>query len=337
MRLRTGFFLGFGASCAAAVACSCVTIDGKLVEMMDQKNIIVWDPESKTEHFIRDATFKTDASDLGFIAPTPSVPKMEEVDPAAFDVITAAIVEFERLWTEEHRKQGYKAGATAAAASTVEVIQAANVAGFEAVTVKASDAGGLGTWMKTHGFVSTPSVQTWTEFYIKKKWYLTLFRVSATLGGAKTGLVKLSFKTDQPFNPYYVPSGNIGKHAGEGLLVYFVGPGTYEAMTVPANNLTFYSATPLTDAYAKDLQKHLKLSSLPPKTTVSLFRDTGFPRAGVTDDVYFKQSGPQPVFPPQSDSDGSAEGGLTLGKVLGGLLIVIVALIAIKLSLSRSK
>ncbi|MEQ1935269.1 MAG: DUF2330 domain-containing protein, partial [Fimbriimonadaceae bacterium] len=145
MKLRNAIILGLIASVGIAVACSCVTISAQQVAMMDQTNIIVWEPDTKTEHFIRNAKFETDAPNLGFIAPTPSVPKMEEVDPEAFKTITTALEEFNKKQREGMDAAGAVPTASKSEHDAVEVVQVANVAGFKAVTVKASDASGLAT------------------------------------------------------------------------------------------------------------------------------------------------------------------------------------------------
>lgn len=296
MKLRTGFFLVFAGSCAAAMACCVVTLSNSLVAMMDQTNIIVWEADTKTEHFIRNAKFATDAPNLGFIAPTPSIPKMEEVDPAAFETIRRAIVEFQ---TEARKRLPATLSKSSGSSPRPEVIQVANIAGFKAVTLKASNAQGLAIWMKENGFITTPSIQTWTEFYIKKGWYLTAFKVSTVQGRAETGLVKLSFQTDRPFNPYYVPSYNIGARepGSMGLLVYFIAAGRYAPIGKPP--LYVHSTSPLVGKPATDVIAQLKLKSLPGETTVTTLLDHAFPRSDSKDDVYFERVGPQPQMPPE--------------------------------------
>jgi hypothetical protein len=60
---------------------------GKAVVNADQTVIIVWDAASKTEHFIRQASFKSDAEDFGFLVPTPSQPELEEAGNDAFPLL----------------------------------------------------------------------------------------------------------------------------------------------------------------------------------------------------------------------------------------------------------
>src|SRR5437763_10772306 len=67
-----------------AEACCPAPPSGKPVVNADQSVIIVWDAASKTEHFIRRASFKSDADDFGFLVPTPQKPELEESGDAAF-------------------------------------------------------------------------------------------------------------------------------------------------------------------------------------------------------------------------------------------------------------
>src|SRR5688572_30581538 len=65
-------------TCAAvpaqkSAACGAVTRHGNAVVNADQTVIMVWDEARRTQHFIRQASFKSDANDVGFIVPTPSV------------------------------------------------------------------------------------------------------------------------------------------------------------------------------------------------------------------------------------------------------------------------
>lgn len=218
MQTRILFLIGLTAAAGLAVACCCVSYSTDKVAILAQKNIIVWNPETKTEAFIRNAKFETGAKDFGFITPTPSVPKLVEVDPDVFKTLDAVIKEFEA----KRRPRTLSAGGSTA--SAVEVIQVAKVAGYDAVTLKASDASALAEWMRKHNYHTTLSIQNWTDFYIKKGWYLTAFKVAAEKGKAETGLVKMTFKTETPFNPYYVPADNISANAtGKGLAITLLG------------------------------------------------------------------------------------------------------------------
>src|SRR5262245_18790749 len=58
---------------------------GENVDVADETALIVWDDSTRTEHFIRQATFVGDAYDFGFLVPTPNRPQLENADAEVFD------------------------------------------------------------------------------------------------------------------------------------------------------------------------------------------------------------------------------------------------------------
>lgn len=268
-------------------ACCSVGIGKNSVFFAGQRNIIVWDPATKTEHFIRQAVFETEGASLGFIAPTPSIPKLEEVDAEAFKTLDD---------TEPHEPTGGMDSAAASAGATEmmpQIVQEMDIAGYHVVTLKASDASGLAKWMKQNGYSTSKPVEEWTEFYIKKSWYLTCFKVLSDSGTASTGLVKMSFTTEKPFNPYLVPADNFPEHEGMSVLgLYFVGPGVYapeKGGTKQTLNKKWEAS--LDNSTVSKLKTELKLASLPEGASLTAFEDSQFPNIEATDDVYFVRTG----------------------------------------------
>jgi hypothetical protein len=265
-----------------AFACCAMGLDD--VFFGSQKNIIIWNPATKMQHFVRKADFVTESKDMGFIAPTPSIPELAEANEKAFDLLPS--------WPELNPSKSDGADtASAAAAESVEVIQKVNVAGYEATTLKANDAGALAAYMKANGYKTNPGIEKWTAYYIKKGWMLTAFKVKSKDGRATTGLVRMSFKTDKPFNPYYVPKEN--QNGGAGLEVYFfsnepylptVGQsGTFKPVQAEVTEVDRIKLS----AIASNLK--IKLPYVQGLTTVSMFRDETFPNAA-TDDLFFTPS-----------------------------------------------
>ena len=68
-----------------ASACAPAPRAGERVDVVEESAVIVWDPATKTEHFIRRATFGGEARDFGFLVPTPAVPVLAEVGNDVFD------------------------------------------------------------------------------------------------------------------------------------------------------------------------------------------------------------------------------------------------------------
>src|SRR6266849_6327731 len=65
-------------------ACCPAPPPGRQVVNADQTVILLWDAATKTQHFIRKASFQSEAEDFGFLVPTPSQPELEESGNQAF-------------------------------------------------------------------------------------------------------------------------------------------------------------------------------------------------------------------------------------------------------------
>ena len=99
-------------------ACCPVSRMGKNYRIADQRVLIAWDPQTKIEHFVRQAAFDPPLSpkklneqttsqrdesedrseskgvepdDFGFLVPSPSEPQIEEADARVFDALETAI------------------------------------------------------------------------------------------------------------------------------------------------------------------------------------------------------------------------------------------------------
>src|SRR6185312_5575393 len=59
-------------------ACCPAPRSGEPVVNADQTVILLWDPATKTEHFIRRASFKSQGDDFGFLVPSPTRPDLDE-------------------------------------------------------------------------------------------------------------------------------------------------------------------------------------------------------------------------------------------------------------------
>lgn len=283
--------IGVVVSLSAAVwPCCGVSIDGKGVVFGGQANVIIWDADTKTQHFIRQASFETEAPDLGFIAPTPSVPELEIADVALYRAL-------EDLAPKPSgcAAQGLPTESAAASAGGVEVVQVKDVGAYRATTLRADDAKALAKWMTENGYVTTPSVEKWTEFYIGKKWYLTAFKIraDADLKQARTEAIRMTFKTDQPYNPYFVPKDNISDDIRAGLVIHFVSKGTY-TNRVPSTDRTLKSKwkSRLDDDSLAAMRKALKhdLPGVSAGWEVARYEDWSFP-SEVSDDLYFTYAG----------------------------------------------
>ena len=68
-----------------------------------EQAVILWDAATKTEHFIRAASFTSTSADFGFLVPTPTLPTLHEADARLFDSLgrrTVARVEYQKYIVE---------------------------------------------------------------------------------------------------------------------------------------------------------------------------------------------------------------------------------------------
>jgi len=268
---------------AVASACCGVAPHGQPVKFGDQSNIIVWNPATKTEDFIRNAYFDSMAKDFGFIAATPVMPKLAGVNERAFDLLSGL-----------GPRSGDTAGnEPAAAAGSIDVLQQVDVGKYTATTVRSDDPAAMSAYLKSNGYASNPDTDEWIAFYTKKNWVFTAFKVREKPDGkSSTGVIKMTFKTDEPFNPYYVPGVNSG---GNGILkVYFVSDGTYSATVGHSAgwNAPMWDRKIPEDA-VNGLSADLEIpqADLPKNLTVTYFEKYGW-LEGAKDDLYFHRDSP---------------------------------------------
>jgi hypothetical protein len=87
--------------------------------------------------------------------------------------------------------------------------QYADIAGFDAVVLKASDPTALRDWLEKHGYDARPMLINWVAPYVKKGWIITAFQIAKKdRPGDRLSpqAVRMSFKTVKPFFPYREPA-----------------------------------------------------------------------------------------------------------------------------------
>lgn len=218
-------------------ACAPAPHAGEQIDVVEESAVIVWEPATKTQHFIRRATFRGNARDFGFLVPTPSAPTLAAVDDEIFDTLQKKIepptVEQTRrefqwsllgplLWSYRLANKG-----ESTTDAGVNVLETAKVAGYDAAVLDASDAGALRAWLETHGYATSPGLEQWLDVYVRQRWTITAFKIDKTqaTADAQTQAVKMSFTTDRPFFPYREPvSQGTGGNTHRVLRVFFLGP-----------------------------------------------------------------------------------------------------------------
>jgi len=224
-------------------ACCPAPPGGKPVLNADQTVVLVWDPATKTEHFVRRATWASAAPDFGFLVPTPTAPELEESGDAAFPMlakITAPEVERRSRPVDcSGCMRSSKGVAASAQAPAVSVLQEKTVAGFHAVVLEAKSAGALVDWLKEHGYAFSPEVEAWAKPYVEGGYKITALRVANDTPGSErvaAASLRISFKTETPLFPYREPDASKAVaelHPPPRLLrLYFVSDGRYDGALV---------------------------------------------------------------------------------------------------------
>lgn len=247
MVTRTGVMLSLAALAVSSVvlepaaACCPAPPSGKPVVNADQTVLIIWDAATKTEHFIRQASFKSAADDFGFLVPTPTQPELAESGNEAFPLLRKLTEPDVQKVPRPNGGMGCGCSkstvAVGVARDEVRILEEKLVAGFQAVVLEATSADALVQWLKEHGYAFSPAVEAWARPYVEGGWKITALRVAKEKEGPPSQTVaasslRLSFKTDRPLFPYREPDDQ-GQTAALGashrlLRIYFVSDARYQ-------------------------------------------------------------------------------------------------------------
>ena len=299
-----------------ATACATAPPAGAVVAVADESAVIVWDEATKTEHFVRRATFRSAAKDFGFLVPTPSKPELSEASDASFarleDVIRPETVQVHHTRLEPtlmlfffFLARGSKSAPMEVARAPVRVLEEKRVAGYDAAVLEADDAGALEQWLKEHGYAQRPALAEWLAPYVQKKWKLTAFKVADPTAGDQpqnlgTNAVRMSFHTERPFFPYREPRDQRESlppalSTSRSLRVFFIGT-SRAAATIGEGTTTFAGTTAWAGPF--DAAKAELPVAAPPGAWLTLFQDDASPRPG-TDELWLAKAKDQtPIKPP---------------------------------------
>lgn len=210
----------------------------EMASIASEKAIIVWEPSSQTETFIRTANFQGKGADFGFIVPSPTEPELSEVTPGVYSVLDVIL---NKRYPHPVAPGGLRAGSGGFGGGSggghVEIVKEQVVSGMKATVLKATDTEALELWLANNEYVATPEVMRWTEFYVANNYYLTAFKIDRKPGSdqIKTATVKMVFRTKIPFYPYREPQGQSQKNGARSLAVYFIAPWLAKARYMNSN------------------------------------------------------------------------------------------------------
>ena len=318
MVIRFGLLLSFLATCAwlsqvsePAQSCCPAPPRGKPVVNADQTVVILWDAANKMQHFIRQASFKSDADDFGFLVPSPSEPQLEESGNGVFPFLLKL--------TEPEIKSvksggGMGCGCTkfmtkdgrdkAMAPPQVKVLQEKLVAGFHASVLEAKSATALVGWLKDNGYAYSLEIEAWAKPYVDEGWKITALKVAkdkdAKDKAVTAGALRISFKTDRPLFPYREPDYKSAADAlgarSRLLRIYFVAEARYDGELTKENPWTGKVAWSgkVNAADRKTVLDHLKLpeNTGPADWWLTEFEDA-WPYKVAPADVYFSRAANQ--------------------------------------------
>jgi hypothetical protein len=312
--VRRGLLFGvslWAALAATAYPCAPAPPAGYRASVLAEQALIVWDPQARLEHFIRRASFSTDAPDFGFLVPTPARPELAEAPDAVFDQVNSAIqpeIVRSRTWRLEPTLLLFypflrmRSGGPLDTAHTVRVLEEKRIAGYDATVVEANDASALLRWLGAHGYDARPELREWLKPYVERRWTITAFKVAPPAGETRVGTqaVRMSFACERPFFPYREPADQRqGESPARELWVYLVAPQRLDG-TVGADrpwNRELLYAAPRQDVGTL-LAAALLPSATPGGSWLHAFRDRSSPRPGVDDLFFGPAASAEPVLPP---------------------------------------
>jgi hypothetical protein len=293
-----------------APACCPASPSGQPVINADQTVIILWDAATKTQHFIRKASFKSEAADFGFLVPTPAQPELSESGNDAFPFL-------QKLTEPETKKmprpsEGMSCGcsrtakfAADAPKLAVQVLDEKVVAGFQAVVLQADSANALVDWLKQNDYAFSPQVEAWAKPYVDAGWKITALKVARSKEAradksVAAAALRITFHTDRPLFPYREPDPeSFAKSLGAShrlLRIYFLADARYQGdltKEVPWTGQVAWA----NKLSAADRKKALELLQLPETTGPAEWWLTEFedhwPYRAAPADVYFARSSDQ--------------------------------------------
>jgi len=297
---------------------------GVTVSILTEQALIVWDPATRRQHFIRRASFESAAADFGFLVPTPTPPELAEAPDSVFDRLHEAIqpevvhltglrpvpsalvfLPFIFLSRSAPEGAGIPVAAPAGpsfAAPPVRVLEEKRVAGYEAAVLQADDAPALLGWLKAHHYDARPELLEWLRAYVDQHWTITAFKVARGSGAERvaTQAVRMSFTTERPFFPYREPADQRRGHFGARRLgVYLVAPGRMVGTIGPSRDwpadVPWAAPNAALDTVVTPVLP--AGSTLPAGAWLNAFVDTASPRPGV-DDLFFALARTQQTVKP---------------------------------------
>ena len=336
-------------------ACAPVLRKDGFAQVADESAIIIWNAKTKTEHFIRRATFLTAEKDLGFLVPTPSTPAIESASEDSFKHLEKVTEPKTRTITREYSRYGkgryhgmksMPTGGGMAELPTVRVVGEGRVGHLDYAILEADKTDALQQWLEKHGYAARPDLTAWLEQYVKAKWKITAFKFAKDVkaggpGGVATSALRMTFTADRPFFPYSEPGAQSmppsGIREARLLRVYFLGESRFRGEL--AGGGIWSAGVPWSNTLAADekdeLLRHLGLpaGAAPENAWLTEFEDRANMRPPSSDLFFladsFSGSVSRPeitveVDPPAPPGADPWRSFLIIAGITGGLLLMLI-------------
>ncbi|HXH60217.1 MAG TPA: DUF2330 domain-containing protein, partial [Fimbriimonadaceae bacterium] len=277
---------------ASIVLPCCLAFPAKSpMSLVDEKAVIVWNPDTKEEHFIRQAAFDGSAKNFGFIVPAPTLPKVAAVDGSVFSTLD------DFVQANNSPSNGIGCGQSrtdsATTAGGVDVVDQYMVGDYEATILKATDGKSMSEWLEKNGYSTRDAMTKWLDHYAQMGWFFAALKFvrAKDADTPETKAVRVTFTTDVPCYPYKMPTDTWPSGHYRPLALYFIGPGIARAQ-YRGDSKDWEAKIVWSGKIGKDLSKSLadalglKMEDVPPDFTVTAFLNTRDSR-GYDHDLFF--------------------------------------------------
>ena len=254
--------------------------------MTKETAIVIWNSKTKTEHFIRQANFNTEAKDFGFIVPLPSVPDFAVANPDAFSLLESLVPPPIQFGCSKPTET------SGPPASAMVILKEERVGDYIATVIKATDAAAMSSWLKKNGFKPRPQMSEWLDYYNRKNWVFAALKYAAKKGReTRTRAIRISFKTDKPHYPYKMPSDAFKPGWTRPLKLYVISDTPIQAEFMDGGSqwqgeLQWSGPLPKEKVGTLATDLNLKSTDFPSNAVVSIFNNA-HRESKYTDDLAF--------------------------------------------------
>jgi Uncharacterized protein conserved in bacteria (DUF2330) len=194
--------------------------------MSTEQVLILYDPPSQIEHFIREVRFQRVKARFAFLVPTPSRPEIAKVEKPPFEYL-AQRYSF-RPPPEPESGFDLFAGKAAVLSAPVVVLEIKQVGSFTAFVLAATDGQALDQWLKDNDITRPGNAVPWLQHFVDLKFYFTALRYEPTktegpdAGDMASETVRLTFKTPEAYYPYLEPAQSGPPPPGRDLRIWTI-------------------------------------------------------------------------------------------------------------------